>query len=188
MPSRMSEFKCQKDSQTTCQKIFQIECQKECLTSDKKNPNIGQTECQKQCQIERHSIYNKDCQIECESKCQTECQKECPIKWQNVYIYIYICHIEWMSDRMSNRISWFMPERKSNRASEYINISAIYNPRWYVRNCVTIASRVASFEVKIVHVLPLVSQKAVEAKNYIYIYIYVYIWWQYASDCWLTRV
>ena len=34
-----------------------------------------------------------------------------------------------MSDRMSNRISWFMPERKSNRASEYIPISAIYNPR-----------------------------------------------------------
>ena len=87
---------------------------------------------------------------------------------------IYICHIEWMSDRMSNRISWFIPERKSNRASEYINISAIYNPRWHVRNCVTIASRVASFEVKIVHVLPLVSQKAVEAKNYIYIYIYTY--------------
>ena len=101
-------------------------------------------------------------------------------------IYIYICHIEWMSDRMSNRISWFMPERKSNRASEYINTSAIYNPRWYVRNCVTIASRVASFEVKIVHVPPLVSQKVVETKNNIYICIY--IWWQYASDCWLTRV
>ena len=42
-----------------------------------------------------------------------------------IYIYVYTCHIEWMSDRMSNRISWFMPERKSNRASEYINISAI---------------------------------------------------------------
>ena len=42
-----------------------------------------------------------------------------------IYIYVYVCHIECMSDRLSNRISWFMPERKSNRASEYINISAI---------------------------------------------------------------
>ena len=107
---------------------------------------------------------------------------------------IYICHIEWMSDRMSNRISWFMPERKSNRASEYINISAIYNPRWYVRNCVTIASRVASFEVKIVHVPPLVSQKVVETKNNIYIYTYddnnmpVIVGWRgsivYATNVW----
>ena len=103
-------------------------------------------------------------------------------------LYIYMCHIEWMSDRMSNRISWFMPERKSNRASEYINISAIYNSRWYARNCVTIASRVASFEVEIVHVLPFVSQKVVETKNYIHnIYIWWW-WWQYAGDCWLTRV
>ena len=111
---------------------------------------------------------------------------KCPIKWQNVYIYIYkyiyICHIEWMSDRMSNRISWFMPDRKSNRASEYINISAIYNPRWYVRNCVTIASRVASSEVKIVHVLPLVSQKVVETKNYIYIHMMTICQWLLADE------
>ena len=111
-----------------------------------------------------------------------------------IYIYVYTCHIEWMSDRMSNRISWFMPERKSNRASEYINISAIYNSRWYARNCVTIASRVASFEVKIVHVPPLVSQKVVETKNNIYIYTYddnnmpVIVGWRgsivYATNVW----
>ena len=93
-------------------------------------------------------------------------------------IYIYICHIEWMSDRMSNRmsnrISWFMPDRKSNRASEYINISAIYNPRWYVRNCVRIASRVASLSQNSSCTSLGFTKGCRSKKLHIHIYIYTY--------------